>query len=100
VTGGGCGGGGIGTGRGGATGCGRTGSGSVSVSSGVFGPGVGWRACSVSGNCVVARSGTLASTRLLNTPIASVERSASDDWLLIARLDCAPPPALIGNAYW
>ena len=54
----------------------------------------------MSGNCVVARSGTLVSTRLLKTPIASVERSDDDDWLLIARLDCALLPGLIGNAYW
>ena len=92
---------GAGTGAGAGSGAGAgTGSGSASVSSGARGPGVGWRACSVSGNCVVARSGTLVSTRLLKTPIASVERSDDDDWLLIARLDCALLPGLIGNAYW
>ena len=84
------------------TGCGRTASvsGSATVSSGAFGPGAGWRACSVSGNCVVAFSGTLGSTRLLNTLMASVDRSARDGRVLMARLEDALLPGLIGSAYW
>ena len=75
-------------------------SGSATISSGRFGPGAGWRACSVSGNCVVALSGTLGSTRLLNTLMASVDRSDSDGRVLMARLEDALRPGLIGNAYW
>ena len=84
------------------TGCDRTASvsGSATASSGAFGPGAGWRACSVSGNCVVAFSGTLGSTRLLNTLMASVDRSDSDGRVVMAWLEDALRPGLIGNAYW
>ena len=75
-------------------------SGSAAVGSGAFGPGVGWRACTVSGNCVVAFSGTLGSTRLLNTLMASVDRSDSESRALMAWLEDALRPGLIGNAYW
>ena len=61
---------------------------------------MGLRACTVSGNWVVARSGTLGSTRLLNTPSASLERSDRFDVAVIARLDEAFRPGLIGCAYW
>ena len=53
----------------------------------------------VSGSCVVARSGTLGSTRVLNTPIASLERNDRLDGEVIARLLVALR-ALIGRAYW
>ena len=65
-----------------------------------MGPGVGSFACSVSGNCVVDLTGTLGSTRLLNMSIAAVDRSDSVDWVVIARLDDALRPGLIGSAYW
>jgi hypothetical protein len=65
-----------------------------------LGPGLGWRACKVSGSWVVAVSGTLDSTRLLNTPIASLDRSDRFDGEVIARFDAALRPGLIGNAYW
>jgi hypothetical protein len=60
---------------------------------------LGLRACSVSGSCVVARSGTLGSTRLLNTPIASLERSDRFEGEVIARLLLALF-GLIGCEYW
>lgn len=75
------------------------GSGSVTVCCRAFGPGRGLRACRVSGSCVVARSGTLGSTRLLNTPIASLDRSDRLDGGVIARLLVALR-GLIGSAYW
>ena len=70
------------------------------MSSGAFGPGVGCLACSVSGNCVVDLIGTLGSTRLLNTSIASVDRSVVVVCAVMARLDDALRPGLIGCAYW
>jgi hypothetical protein len=90
-----------GTGAGCATGTGLGGT-SVSVTGATraFGPGLGRRACNVSGSWVVAVSGTLGSTRLLNTPIASLDRSDRLDGAVIARLDAALRPALIGKAYW
>ena len=95
---------GSGSGGGGTNGNGTdwvgAGSGSVTASCRAFGPGRGWRACRVSGSCVVARSGTLGSTRLLNTPIASLERSDRFDGAVMARLAAALGPELIGSAYW
>ena len=89
------------TGTGNGTGWAGVGSGSVSVTACclVFGAGLGLRACSVSGSCVVARSGTLGSTRLLNTPIASLERSDRLDGDVIARLDAALRFGF-GCVYW
>jgi hypothetical protein len=87
---------GIGSGTGGT----GVGSGSLSVTAWrALGAGLGFLACSVSGSCVVARSGTLGSTRLLNTPIASLERSDKLDGRVIARLDAALF-GLIGWLYW
>ncbi len=91
--------GGTGTGGVGST-CAGVGSGSVSACRRCFGPSLGLRACSVSGNWVVARKGTLGSTRLLNTPIASLERSDRFDGEVIARLEDALFVGLIGSAYW
>lgn len=54
----------------------------------------------MSGSWVVAFSGTLGSTRLLNRFTASVERSDSEDGLVIARLVDALRPGLTGSAYW
>lgn len=99
---------GVGTGSGGCgtsgsvgsgTGCAGVGSASATGCR-VRGPGVGLRACIESGNWVVARSGTLGSTRLLNTPSASLARSGRFDGALIERLDAALRPGLIGCAYW
>jgi hypothetical protein len=89
------------TGTGSGTGGAGVGSGSVSVTACLaLGAGLGLRACSVSGSCVVARSGTLGSTRLLNTPIASLERSDRLDGGVMARLEAALRPGLTGCAYW
>jgi hypothetical protein len=97
----GSGGGATGTGIGNGTCWGGAGAGSVSVTAccRAFGAGLGLRACSASGNCVVALSGTLGSTRLLNTPSASLERSDRLDGEVIARLLVALR-GLIGSAYW
>ena len=93
--------GGSGMGSGGvATGWAGVGSGCVTTGRDDFWPGVGLRACTVSGNWVVALSGTLGSTRLLKTSIASVERSDRFDGAVIARLDEALRVGLIGCAYW
>jgi hypothetical protein len=93
--------GGGGTGNGGVgSACAGVGSGSVPACRRCLGPGLGLRACSVSGSWVVARKGTLGSTRLLNTPIASLERSDRLDGDVIARLEAALRPGLIGSAYW
>lgn len=93
--------GGGGTGSGGVgSACAGVGSVSVSTCRRTFGPGLGLRACSVSGNWVVARKGTLGSTRLLKTPIASLARSDRFDGAVMARLAAALGPELIGRAYW
>lgn len=88
------------TGTGSGCACCGAGSASVSAARRAFGPGRGWRACSVSGNWVVALSGTLGSTRLLNTSSASLERSGRLDGAVMARLDAALRPGLVGTAYW
>ncbi|MBC7433462.1 MAG: hypothetical protein H7345_15485 [Rubritepida sp.] len=55
---------------------------------------------SVSGSWVVACSGTVGSTRLPNSPMSGAARSASCDGEVMARLEAAVLPGLIGCAYW
>jgi hypothetical protein len=65
----------------------------------VRGPGTGFFACKVSGNCVVVVSGTLDSGVLENTVLLSAGVASAGGRTVIARLAGAAA-GLIGWTYW